>query len=88
MEKAVDAVKRNFATIRTGRANAGMLDRIMASRRRARGDTGQLATRLSCTPCAAALWMSKETAAASRALLKSRLARYRLLAARSTTSAP
>jgi hypothetical protein len=29
MEKAVDAVKRNFATIRTGRANAGMLDRIM-----------------------------------------------------------
>lgn len=29
MEKAVDAVKRNFATVRTGRANSGMLDRIM-----------------------------------------------------------
>lgn len=33
MEKAVDAVKRNFATIRTGRANSAMLDRIQVSLR-------------------------------------------------------
>ena len=33
MEKAVEAVKRNFGTIRTGRANPAMLDRIQVRKR-------------------------------------------------------
>lgn len=33
MQKAVEAVRRNFGTIRTGRANSAMLDRIQVSKR-------------------------------------------------------
>jgi hypothetical protein len=30
MEKSIDSVRRNFGTVRTGRANTSILDRIMA----------------------------------------------------------
>ena len=32
MEKSIDSVKRSFTSVRTGRANAAMLDRIEVSR--------------------------------------------------------
>jgi hypothetical protein len=31
MEKSIDSVKRSFTSVRTGRANAAMLDRIEVS---------------------------------------------------------
>ena len=39
MEKSIDSVRRNFNTVRTGRANVSILDRIQASlaRRSSRG---------------------------------------------------
>ena len=43
MEKSIDSVRRNFNTVRTGRANVSILDRIQA----------RLARAVPCSRCSA-----------------------------------